>query len=286
MVDTTARKVSSGGASSVARPEQRNRVLFLTEPTVTQKDSEETFDRLISEGEQRLGRSWLGLLSTGLLGGIDVGIGVFALLLVEHYTHSVALGALAFSIGFLALTISHSELFTEGFLVPVTVVVARRAKLRSLLRLWWVSLLANLAGGWLITGLLMAAFPILRSEARELATYYIDLGTTWLSLALAVLGGVIITLMTHMQHSTNSEVVRLVPPVLMGFLLSIGKLNHAVVVSLLCFAALQAGASFGYADWLGLLVVAVLGNMIGGIAIVTGLRLMQVPHKVLAERAK
>lgn len=79
------------------------------EPRVTQQDSEETFDRLVDEGVQRVGRSWTGLTATGLLGGFDVGLGVLALLLVESYTHSTVLGGLAFAVGFLALTISHSE---------------------------------------------------------------------------------------------------------------------------------------------------------------------------------
>jgi hypothetical protein len=92
--------------------------------------------------------------------------------------------------------------------------------------------------------------------------------------------------MTYMQHSTRSEGVRLVPAVVMPFLLGAGKLNHAVVVSLLCFAALQAGAPFGYADWLGLLVLAIVGNLVGGIGIVTGLRLLQVQHKLLGARAE
>ncbi|HZE03550.1 MAG TPA: formate/nitrite transporter family protein, partial [Pseudonocardiaceae bacterium] len=85
------------------------------EPDVPQEDSEQTFDRLVDEGEQRLGRSWLGLAATGFLGGLDVGVGVLALLLVEHVTHSVLLGGLAFSAGFIALTLARSELFTENF---------------------------------------------------------------------------------------------------------------------------------------------------------------------------
>ncbi|MDQ4020935.1 MAG: hypothetical protein M3257_04750 [Actinomycetota bacterium] len=70
----------------------------------------------------------------------------------------------------------------------------------------------------------------------------------------------------------------------MGFLLGAGQVNHAIVASLICFAALQAGAPFGYADWLGLFAFAALGNMIGGLGLVTLLRLLQVPNKVLAER--
>ena len=68
----------------------------VTDPDVPQQDSEQTLQRLLDEGEQRLGRSWPGLLATGFLGGLDVGIGVLALLLVEHLTHNVLLAGLAF----------------------------------------------------------------------------------------------------------------------------------------------------------------------------------------------
>jgi formate/nitrite transporter FocA (FNT family) len=283
---TTGRLPEHGSDSPASEHKGRVSARSATEPWVAQQDTEETFDRLLSEGVQRIGRSWTGLTATGLLGGFDIGLGVLALLLVENYTHSTVLAGLAFAIGFLTLTISHSELFTEDFLVPVTAVAARKARFRGLMRLWSMTLLTNLVGGWVIMGIVMASFPALRSVAVESASFYIHLGTSWLAFALAVLGGVAITLMTHMQHSTNSEGIRLVPAILMPFLLGAGKLNHAIVVSLLCFAALQAGAPFGYADWLGLLVLAIAGNLVGGVGIVTGLRLMQVLNKLLAARAE
>jgi formate/nitrite transporter FocA (FNT family) len=255
-----------------------------TSPAVPQQDTERTFDRLVDEGTQRLGRSWSGLLATGFLGGLDVGIGVLALLLLEEVTHNVLLGGLGLSLGFIALTLARSELFTEDFLVPVAAVVARTASLASLARLWLLTTVTNLAGGWIITGLVMASFPSLRSTAVESGKFYIDLGITWKAFALALIGGMLITLMTHLQHSTDADGVRLVPAIVVGFLLGAGKINHAIVGSLICFAALQAGAPFGYADWLGLLAFAVIGNMIGGLALVTLMRLLQVPHKVLAER--
>lgn len=256
----------------------------VTEPDVAQQDSERTFDRLVDEGEQRLGRSWPGIIATGLLGGLDVGVGVFALLLVEHATQSKLLGGLAFSIGFIALTLARSELFTEDFLVPVVAVASKASTPRALLRLWGVTIVTNLAGGWLITGIIIVGFPSLRSTAVNSARFYIDLGTTWRAFALALMGGFLITLMTHMQHASDSDGVRLVPATVMGFLLGAGQLNHAIVASLLCFAALHVGAPFGYADWLGLFAFAALGNLIGGLGLVTVLRLLQVPHKVAAER--
>jgi hypothetical protein len=59
-------------------------------------------------------------------------------------------------------------------------------------------------------------------------------------------------------------------------MLGAGELNHVIVVSLEIFAALHAGAPFGYADWAGVAAWAALGNTIGGIAFVTITRLVQV----------
>lgn len=258
--------------------------LSATTPKVPQQEAEETFDRLVAEGEQRLGRAWAGLLATGFLGGLDVGVGVLGLLLIEHYTHNILLSGLGLSLGFIALTLARSELFTEDFLVPVTAVVAKAASMLSLIRLWVVTTLTNLAGGWVVTAIVMAGFPLFRPDAVQAGQFYIELGITWKAFALALVGGMLITLMTHLQHATESDGVRLVPAIVMGFLLGAGKVNHAIVGSLICFAALQAGAPFGYADWLGLFAFTALGNMVGGLALVTLLRLLQIPHKVLEER--
>jgi formate-nitrite transporter family protein len=254
------------------------------EPDVAPRDEDDTFDRLVDEGQQRLGRSWVQLITTGFLGGFDVSVGVLALLLVEELTHNALLAGLAFSAGFIALTLARSELFTENFLVPVVAVVAKAGTPRSLARLWTTTLATNLVAGWLLMALMMAAFPKLRSVAVDVAGSYIELGITWHAFALAVVGGLLITVMTHLQHATESDGVRLVPAVIVGTMLSIGHVNHAVVASLACFAALVAGAGFGYADWLGMLALAIVGNMVGGLGLVTTLRLLQVPHKVIEAR--
>jgi formate/nitrite transporter FocA (FNT family) len=245
---------------------------------------EETFDRLVDEGEDRLARPLLALISTGLLGGIDVGMGVLAYLLVYTETHDKLLSGLAFSIGFVALLLARSELFTENFLVPVITVVSGRSKAPALLRLWVVTLLTNLAGGWVITAIIVGALPELKPAARSAGEHYAHLGQNLSSLALAILAGAAITLMTRMQHATDNLGVQLVPAVLFGFLLAGGGLFHSVLDSLMMFAGLSAGASYGYANWLAALAWAVLGNLIGGLVLVTALRLLRVPHRVVEER--
>ncbi len=91
--------------------------------------------------------------------------------------------------------------------------------------------------------------------------------------------------MTWMQHNTESDGLKLVPAVTGGFLLAGAQLNHAIVNSLLIFAALHTGrAPFGYADWAATAGLAAAGNLVGGILLVTLLRLFQVPHTVKEER--
>jgi len=255
-------------------------------PAAPEPELAQAFDRLVDEGEARLARPWATLLVTGLLGGIDIGTGVLAFLLVKHETGSQTLAGMAFSIGFVALLLARSELFTENFLVPVAAVAARRDSLRALGRLWSVTLLMNLVGGWLVAWLIVQAFPELHDTARTAGTYYAELGVSVRSFALAVLAGVVITLMTRMQHATEDLVVQIVPALLFGALLAGGQLFHCVLDSLLMFSALIAGAPFGYLDWLGALAWSALGNLVGGVGLVASLRLVRVPGRLLEERAR
>jgi formate/nitrite transporter FocA (FNT family) len=256
-----------------------------TTPALAEREVEETFLRTVDEGRRRMSRGWGPLLATGLVGGIDVGTGVLALLLVENETGSKLLGGLAFSVGFIALALAGSELFTEDFLVPVSTVIARQARFRMLVRLWVGTLVANLVGGWVFTWLIMQGFPELKSTAVESGYHYVQLGYGMRSMSLAILGGAVITLMTWMQHSSDNMAIRIVPAITAAFLLAGGQLDHAIVNSLLMFAALHTGhAPFGYLDWAKTAGWAALGNVIGGVGLVTLLRLLQVPHKVRHER--
>ena len=235
---------------------------------------------MVDEGRERLDRPLLALVSTGLLGGIDVGFGVLAYLIVQELTDNVVLAGLAFSIGFVGLLLARSELFTENFLVPVTAVAARSGSVRGLARLWSITLAANLVGGAFIMFIVITARPDLKATASEVGLHYAELGVNAESFALAVLAGAVITLMTRMQHATESLGVQLVPAVLFGALLAGGELFHCVLDSLFMFGAIFAGADISIGMFAGALGWSLLGNMVGGIGLVTGIRLLRVPRRL------
>ncbi len=230
----------------------------------------------ISVGRKRLTRTFPEILATGLVGGIDVTLGVAALLVVEHETGSRLLGALAFAIGFIALVLGKTELFDENFLAPVAAVVAEKSGFASLLRLWAGTAAMNFVGCWIFAGLTAAALSPLQATAVSVAKFYPERGVTWESFALGLLGGAVITLMTWMEHGSGTEFGRIVAAILAGFLIAAAPLSHVIVMSAEMFAALHMGAPFGYLDWARVAAWATLSNIIGGVLLVTLLRIIQV----------
>jgi len=245
----------------------------------------EAFDTIVSEGSQRLHRTWREVLTTGLAGGLEVATGVLALFAVLHETGSHLLAGVAFGIGFIALLLARSELFTEGFLVPVTAVVAGRASAAQLGKLWGGTLVANLAGGWVVTWLIIAAFPQFKQTAVESATTFVHAPLTIHSVCLALLAGSTMTLMTRMQHGTTSDPAKLVVAVAVAFLLAGLSLFHSILDSLIIFAGIHAGGPFGYGDWLAWFWYTALLNVAGGLLVVTVLRLLRSKDLIQRERS-
>ncbi len=250
------------------------------------EERERTFEKSIVVGHERLTRTLPVMIATGVVGGFDVGLGVAAQFVVLEATGSPMLGALAFSIGFIALTLAGSELFTEDFLVPVTTVVTDADLGASrLVRLWSVTLVSNLAGGFVFMVLGLAALPQIAPLLATEGRHFIDAGIGTEAFASAILGGFAITLMTWMERGSDNIVGKLVAAIAVGFLLAAGPLNHSVVRSLEMFGALIHGADFGYADWTGALGVAIAGNIVGGLGLVTVIRLVQIgSRKIEAEQ--
>jgi formate/nitrite transporter FocA (FNT family) len=248
---------------------------------------EDAFDRLVSAGQDRLGRPLLPLLTTAFVGGIDVGIGVLVYLVVKAETGSSLVAALSFPIGFVALLLARSELFTENFLVPVTAAVAGKGTPGQLLRLWTLSLAANLVGGLVMAVMIVIALPDVHDTAVQTGAHYAELGVSWKSFFLAVLAGLVITTLTRMQHATDDLGLKVVPAVLMSFVLVGAQLFHCVLDSIFMFTGMLTGsADYGVAAWAGALGWSALGNLLGGLVLVTAVRLLRVPHRVAEERAK
>jgi formate/nitrite transporter FocA (FNT family) len=250
------------------------------------RSPDEIWDESVEEGRRRLGRGALGLAATGVIGGVDVMLGILALTLVsgalalavaEPIAHVG--GSLVFGLGLVLLVVGRSELFTENFLVPVATVLRGEATTGALVRLWAITMVGNLAG---IAGLaaictragvvpretLVAAGKVCDTFAQR------DVVAAFLS---AVVAGAVVTLFTWLIHAVESDTGRSVIALLIGFILAAPSLNHAIVgFGEMSFGVMAGTAHATWTDVVQNFPVAVLGNAAGGLGFVTLARVLQV----------
>ena len=242
------------------------------------------FQNTVQEGTDRLHRTWRALIVTGLFGGIDVGLGILAMMAVMEATGSKLVAGIAFGIWLLALRLAHSELFTEDFLLPINAVVAGHGSWLLLVRLWVVTLLANLAGGWAFMWVVVAAFPDMTDSLLTVSTGYVENGLTVETACLALLAGSTITLMTRMQQGSGDDIMTAIISLIGGLLVVGMGMLHGALNSIVMFGAMHAGWDYSYTDWFVWFAWVIPLNMVGGLVIITLPRLIRTWELLMAER--
>lgn len=235
----------------------------------------EATERLIAEGTSRIRRPLTALITTGIMGGLEIGIGLLAKYIVVRETGNELLGSLAFSIAFVILLLAHSELFTEGFLVPVSAVVAGTASFSNLLRFWAGTALGNLVGAAIIMWILVQAYPAAHEYFIEEGTHYSSMGLNLSGFLLAALGGMMLTLVTRMHQHTEETMPQVLSSIIGGSMLAGTGMLHSVLDTLYIFGGMFAGGDISVLSWLGFVWWVALGNMAGGLLLVTGIRFVR-----------
>lgn len=235
----------------------------------------------VTEGAKRLNRKWPELIITGFFGGVDIGLGILAMILVKQATDSDILAGMAFGSGLLALKLAHSELFTEEFLLPINAVIAGQASWLQVIRLWLATLVTNLLGGLAFAWLIVLGLPDYHSTLADMAIGYTDQSSPLVMVALAMLAGATITLATRMQQGTTNDVVKAIVCMITGLLvIGLGML-HGAINAIVIFAAMLSGADISIPEFLQWFCIVIVFNMLGGLIIITLPRVIRT-HRVLA----
>jgi formate/nitrite transporter FocA (FNT family) len=240
----------------------------------------------LSEGERRLKRGWTALAATGFAGGIDVFFSIVALAVASSALHAAMpeptahlLASLTFGIGFVFITLGRAELFTENFLVPVAAVVSRRGTVGALLRMWLITMTLNFVGLAMFAAI-FAVSGVLQADTLEAAGTLADtLGQrdalpAFLS---AFAAGTIMTLFTWVVAAAQSDSARVLASLIIGFVLAVPSLNHAIVgFGEIIFGIFAGTAQSDWGDLVRTVAIAIAGNLLGGVGLVFSTRLAQV----------
>jgi formate-nitrite transporter family protein len=241
----------------------------------------EIFDAAQENAREELKRSARKLAFSGLAGGITLGLTGLGVAAIRA---SIGAGPwqefvsyLIYPIGFIAVIIGRAQLFTENTLYPVVLVLDERRHLLATLRLWGIVFASNIAGAFLFALLAMrtsALYPAIASELVKLGETAVT-GTGQHFFWSGVIGGWLIALVAWIVTASHWTIGQVVMIWLLTFIVGIGRFAHCVVTSAEILSGVVGGSvSAGhYFYWL---LFATLGNIVGGVVIVSLLNYAQV----------
>ena len=248
-------------------------------------DHSEIFDRAVAEGEKRLDQSLLELVSTSFIAGFTIVFGIVAQVIVhgafapEFGDVARVAGALAFGVGMVFLIVGRAELFNENFFDPAAVVTDRSIGeiLPSILRLWTLTFVLNLVGGFLLVVVLSVegVLPPGTGEALRTTAEEVAHRSAMARFASGIAGGTLVSLLSYLLVAVNSVGSRAGMAYIVGALLAIGPFDHVIVTMLHVSFGVLAGAPIGLATLASIALVVTAGNLVGGVGLVATTHIIQ-----------
>lgn len=252
----------------------------------TQRDldrptADEIYEQVSRNARHELERPAVGLAVSGLAGGITMGLTALGTsIVIGELGHSVSAKFIAqflYPLGFIAVILGRAQLFTENTLYPVALMLAERRHVWKTARLWAIVLPSNVIGAFL--------FALLATRTGGLRPEYVSamaaLGVESISNTAshifwsAVIAGWIIALVAWLVSGSHSITGSVMLIWMLTFLVGLGHFAHCIASSGEIFAAVlhhQVSVS----QYFGWLLPALLGNITGGVLIVTLLEYGQV----------
>jgi formate/nitrite transporter FocA (FNT family) len=248
----------------------------------TRRSASQILEQVSKNGREELARSPHALAFSGVAGGLTMGLTGLAVAIAQASMspgpETELVARILYPLGFIAVIIGRAQLFTENTLYPVILVLDEHRHLVNMLRLWGIVFSANVLGSFLFANLAIRT-PALRPEfAREL----VKLGVAALDTPAAshifwsgVIGGWLIALVAWMVSASHWTIGQIAIVWMVTFVVGLGRFAHCIATSGEILSAVVGGrATAGaYFHWL---LFATMGNIVGGVTIVSLLNYGQV----------
>lgn len=264
-----------------AFPEPRRGSSKLKTMPTQRLTADEIFQTVSSNAREELGRSSRALALSGLAGGITMGLTGLGVALPRAVLSpgptAEFISMLFYPLGFIAVIIGRAQLFTENTLYPVALILGERKHVLNTARLWAIVFLTNVLGAALFALLAVRTGALLPEFRHELIKVGMDMAghpaaqVFW----TGVIAGWVIALVAWMVSASQWTVGQIVVIWLLTFVVGLGKFAHCIASTGEILSAVFAGALpvSAYLYWI---IPATLGNIAGGVFIVTLLNYGQV----------
>jgi len=184
---------------------------------------------------------------------------------------------LFYPIGFVAVIIGRAQLFTENTLYPVVLVLSERRHFLETLRLWAIVFTCNVVGAFLFALLAARTSSLQPKTLDEIVKVGVGMvaATPATIFWSGIVGGWLIALVAWMVSASHWTIGQIAVVWLLCFVVGAGHFAHCIATSgEIMIAALRGTTTAGaYLSWL---LFATLGNICGGVIIVSVLNWGQV----------
>jgi formate/nitrite transporter FocA (FNT family) len=234
------------------------------------------------EGEEEIRRPSTALFWSALAAGLSMGFSLVAEGLLTHYLPPAGWNPLVskfgYSIGFLIVILGRQQLFTENTLTAILPLLHRRDfnTFAAVLRLWTIVLLANIAGTFLFAWTIAhtdAFEPAIRQTFAAIGTEAIKGGFPD-TMVRAIFAGWLIALMIWLLPFAETARVAIV--ILLTYIIALGQFSHIIAGSVEVLFVVISGEATWTAYFYNFFIPTLLGNILGGVALVSALNHAQV----------
>ena len=229
---------------------------------------------LREEGEEELRRPAGALAWSGVAAGMSLGFSFLGLALMRsalpERPWARLIDSIGYTVGFLVVILGRQALFTESTLTAVLPVLVRRDRrtLVATLRFWAIVFTCNLFGTYIFAALICIPGTF-SPDVHEslLAIANASMAESFVpTMIKAILAGWIIAVMVWLLPS--AQTAKMLVIVFLTYIVGIGQFSHVIAGSVeSAFAVFSGSATLQ--DYLGkFLLPTLLGNIIGGVAMV------------------
>jgi formate-nitrite transporter family protein len=239
------------------------------------KPYREIFEQEIRQAEEELKRPTVGLATSGLAAGLGVGVSALAMAAVVAATGgdiqdgtTRLLAANAFTIGFIIVILAHTDLFTEYTTIAIMPILARRASVAALARLWGLVYVWNLIGAAVFAAFLAILAPALGIAPAETFHQVARLlvgHPWWVILLSAVLAGWLMGTLSWLIAASRDTVSQIVFIWLIAGVIGFAHLHHPITGALEVGVSLLLGSGVTVADGAVMLLWSTIGASLGGV---------------------
>ena len=181
------------------------------------------------------------------------------------------LSAVLYPVGFLYIILGRYQLYTENTLPPVALVLARRASLPLLTRVWWVVLVGNVVGA-AVGAYLLAVGDVLSPAAVEAGLAFTETGIAhgwWTVFARAVFAGWLVAGVVWLDHAAQDTIARFLQIYVIFYMIAAAELYHVITAAGDAFFYLFVTGADPLAVFAAYWLPILLGNTIGGVLLFT-----------------